>query len=189
MNTSKLMNLMFQNISNVFYDLATGATAIKTQEGLISLSKDGNSLEQNPFDSLAMESPAFAILTPIKDIAVGDLIVSNGKATGFVVLSEGDDLEVLSVDGNLNSHRPRTIQFLGQAAGVQVVKSLLSFNDGENKSEGLFSNPLMLMMLMGDGKKDMNKMLPFLLMGNGSGTSGMNPLMLMALLGDKSPFA
>jgi hypothetical protein len=187
MNTSKLTNLMFQTISNVSYDLATGATAIKTDSGLVSLSKDHNSLEQNPFDSFAMEIPAFAILTPLKDIAVGDLIVSNGKAVGFVVIAEGDDLEVLSVEGNLNSHRPRNIQFLGQAAGVQVVKSLLSF--GNNTDGGLFSNPLMLMMMMGDGKKDMNKMLPFLLMGNTSGSSGMNPLMLMALMGDKSPFA
>lgn len=186
MNTSKLTNLIFQNISNVSYDLVSGTTAIKTDSGLISLSKDGNSLEQNPFDSFAMEIPAFAILTPIKDITVGDLIVSNGKATGFVVLAEGDDLEVLSVEGNLNSHRPRAIQFLGQTAGVQVVKSLLSFtsNDGGG---GMLSNPLMLMMMMGDGKKDMNKMLPFLLMGNSG--AGMNPLMLMALMGDKSPFA
>jgi hypothetical protein len=189
MNTSKLTNLMFQNINNVSYDLATGATAIKTDSGLISLSKDHNSLEQNPFDSFAMEIPAFAILTPIKDIAVGDLIVSNGKAVGFVVLAEGDDLEVLSVDGNLNSHRPRTIQFLGQAAGVQVVKSLLSFGNNSEGPNGLFSNPLMLMMMMGDGKKDLSKMLPFLLMGNSGASSGMNPLMLMAMMGDKSPFA
>jgi hypothetical protein len=187
MNTSKLTNLMFQNIANVSYDLVSGATAIKTDSGLISLSKDGNSLEQNPFDSFAMEIPAFAILTPLKDITVGDLIVSNGKATGFVVLADGDDLEVLSVDGNLNSHRPRTIQFLGQTAGVQVVKSLLSFGNNSEGPNGLFSNPLMLMMMMGDGKKDMNKMLPFLLMGNSG--SNMNPLMLMALMGDKSPFA
>jgi len=180
---------MFQTISNVSYDLMSGATAIKTDSGLVSLSKDGNSLEQNPFDSFAMEIPAFAILTPLKDIQVGDLIVSNGKATGFVVLAEGDDLEVLSVDGNLNSHRPRNIQFLGQAAGIQVVKSLLSFGNNSEGTNGLFGNPLMLMMLMGDGKKDVSKMLPFLLLGNSGGTSGMNPLMLMALMGDKSPFA
>lgn len=187
MNTSKLTNLMFRQVDNVVYDLMSGATAIKTSSGLISFDNKTGELQNNPLETLGFELPAFAVLTPLEQVNTGDLIVLDGKAVGFVTLSVDKQLEVVRTDGFTGEYKPTTIKLFGQAAGIQVVKSL--FNMGGDKGGDLMSNPLMLMMLMGDGKKDMSAMLPFMLMGNSGSTSGMNPLMLMALMGDKSPFA
>ena len=188
MNTSKLTNLMFRQVDNVVYDIMSGATAIKTNDGLVSFDQKTGELVTNPLETLGFELPAFALLTPIKDINIGDLIVKDGKAVGFVSIASEGDFEVVRIDGFTGEYKPTSIKLFGQAAGVQVVKSLFNFDGGTD--QGLMGNPLMLMMLMGDGKKDMNKMLPFLLMGNSGANSGMNPLMLMALMGnDKSPFA
>lgn len=189
MNTSKLTNLMFRQVDNVVYDIMSGATAIKTNDGLVSFDTKTGELVTNPIETLGFELPAFALLTPIKDINIGDLIVKDGKAVGFVSIAADGDFEVVRIDGFTGQYTPTSIKLFGQAAGIQVVKSLFNF-DGATGDQGLMGNPMMLMMLMGDGKKDMNKMLPFLLMGQSGSTGGMNPLMLMALMGnDKSPFA
>lgn len=187
MNTSKLTDLMFRQVDNVVYDLMSGATAIKTSSGLISFDNKTGELQNNPVETLGFELPAFAMLTPLEQVTTGDLIVVDGKAVGFVSLSVDKSLEVVRIDGFTGEYKPTSIKLFGQAAGIQVVKSLFNF---DNASGGnLMGNPLMLMALMGDKKKDMSSMLPFLLMGSGSGSSAMNPLMLMALMGDKSPFA
>lgn len=184
-NTDKLLKTMFQKVDTVVYDLMSGTTAVRTADGLISY-QDGE-LVQNPLDGFAMELPAFATLTQIKDLSEGDLIIVDGKPKGFVLDTDADNtvVDLLDVSGQEASYRPRTVKFLGQSAGVLVVKSLFSMTNG-GSTEAM--NPLMLMALMGDGKKDMSSMLPFMLLGNSAGGS-MNPLMLMALMGDKNPFA
>ncbi len=187
MNTSKLTNLIFREVNNVVYDLVSGATAIKTSEGLISFDQKTGELVTNPLETLGFELPAFAVLTPIAQINIGDLIVKDGKAVGFVSMAADGELEVVRIDGFTGEYKPTSIKLFGQTAGIQVVKSLFNVDNGN--ADNMFSNPLMLMMLMGNKNKDMSSMLPFLLLGNGANTSGMNPLMLMALMGDKSPFA
>lgn len=187
MNTSKLTNLMFRQVDNVVYDLMSGATAIKTSSGLISFDNKTGELQNNPMETLGFELPAFAMLTPLAQVTTGDLIVVDGKAVGFVSIAVDKQLEVVRIDGFSGEYKPTAIKMFGQAAGIQVVKSL--FNMEGTTDGNMMGNPLMLMALMGDGKKDMSSMLPFLLMGSGSGGSAMNPLMLMALMGDKSPFA
>lgn len=186
MNTSKLTNLMFRKVDNVVYDIISGNTAIKTSDGFVSFDTNTGELITNPLEALGFELPAFAILTPIADINIGDLIVKDGKAVGFVSIASEGDFEVVRIDGFTGEYKPTSIKMFGQAAGVQVVKSM--FNFGGDSKDGM-SNPLMLMALMGDNNKDMKSMLPFLLLGSSGGTTGMNPLMLMALMGDKSPFA
>ncbi len=188
MNTSKLTDLMFRQVNNVVYDIMSGATAIKTSDGLVSFDTKTGELVTNPLDSLGFELPAFALLIPIKDISIGDLIVKDGKAVGFVSIASDGDLEVVRIDGFTGEYKPTSIKLFGQAAGIQVVKSL--FNMNGTTDGNMMGNPLMLiMMMMGDKNKDMSLMLPFLLLGNGANTSGINPLMLMALMDDKSPFA
>ena len=186
MNTSKLTNLMFRQVDNVVYDIMSGATAIKTNDGLVSFDHKTGELVTNPLETLGFELPAFALLTPLAQINLGDLIVKDGKAVGFVSIASEGDFEVVRIDGFTGEYKPTSIKLFGQAAGIQVVKSLFNF-DGTGTDQGM--NPLMLMALMGGGKnKDMSSILPFLLLGNGASTSGMNPLMLMAMMGDNSPF-
>ena len=83
---SKAMGTMFAQIDNVKYDLATGLTGIVTDGGLVTLGAD-DTLDQNPMDFFSLALPAFAMLTPAKDIRRGDIIVSNGKAYAFVLES------------------------------------------------------------------------------------------------------
>merc|ERR1712000_465859 len=53
-----------------------------------------------------------------------------------------------------------------------------------NQQPGQAMDPMMMMMLMGDGDKSMKSMLPFLMSGGmGGGAGGMDPMMMM-LMGD-----
>ena len=81
---AKAMGTMFAQVDNVKYDLASGQTGIVTDGGLVTLGSDG-ALDQNPMDFFSLELPAFAMLTPAKDIKRGDIIVSGGKAYGFIL--------------------------------------------------------------------------------------------------------
>ena len=81
---AKAMTNLFAQVDNVKYDLATGQTGIVTDGGLVTLGSDG-ALDQNPMDFFSLELPAFAMLTPAKDIQRGDIIVSGGKAYGFIL--------------------------------------------------------------------------------------------------------
>jgi len=54
-----------------------------------------------------------------------------------------------------------------------------------NQQPGQAMDPMMMMMLMGDGDKSMKSMLPFLMSGGmGGGAGGMDPMMMMMLMGD-----
>lgn len=187
MNTSKLTDLMFRKVDNVVYDLMSGAIAIKQDNGLVSYNQKKEILETNPLDSLGFTVPAFAMLTPVAQVREGDLIVSDRGAVGFVSVAIDGKFEVVTTEGYATEYKAKVISLFGQGPSIQVVKSLFTFGEGADTSA---MNPLMLMALMGDGKKDFSSMLPFLLMiGGGAGGANMNPLMLMALMGDKSPFA
>lgn len=186
MNTSKLTNMMFRKVDNVVYDLMSGAIAIKQDDGLVSYNQEKETLETNPLDTLGFTVPAFALLTPVDQVKEGDLIVSDRGAVGFVSVAIDGKFEVVTTEGYATEYKAKVISLFGQGPSIQVVKSLFSFGEGAN-TNGM--TPLMLMALMGDGKKDFSSMLPFLLMSNGGAAGSMNPLMLMALMGDKNPFA
>src|SRR5690606_26287413 len=126
----------------------------------ISFDNKTGELQNNPMETLGFELPAFAMLTPLAQVAAGDLIVVDGKAVGFVSIAIDKQLEVVRIDGFSGPYTPTAIKMFGQAAGIQVVKSL--FNMEGTTDGNMMGNPLMLMALMGDGKKDMSSMLPFL---------------------------
>lgn len=196
-DTNKLMNTMIQKIDNVSYDLLSGATAIKTDGGLITVTSDGT-INQNviPFE---FELPAFAMLTPADQVNNGDILVVNGNPQGFVTAVVGDLIEVIDINGQKTEYNARSVQFLGANKGFYIVKSLFNFTGGNNGVAAGGINPMMLMFMMGkdggSGKKSMKDMLPLMLLSGGMGGGAdannlfSNPLMLMMLMGDDAnPF-
>lgn len=207
---AKAMTNMFAPVDNVKYDLASGQTGIVTDGGLVTLGSDG-ALDQNPMDFFSLELPAFAMLTPAKDIQRGDIIVSSGKAYGFILepglkpaqrgrakvdvatdpeaetVTKGE-LQTINVQGHVSRFRPKRVTMMGVSDGLLVVRSftnLFGAPSAEQQNPMQAMLPLMLMSKSGNGNQ-MEKLLPLMMMGGMGGGQNMmsNPLMMMALLGD-----
>lgn len=208
---AKAMTNMFAPVDNVKYDLASGQTGIVTDGGLVTLGSDG-ALDQNPMDFFSLELPAFAMLTPAKDIQRGDIIVSSGKAYGFILepglkpaqrgrakvdvatdpeaetVTKGE-LQTINVQGHVSRFRPKRVTMMGVSDGLLVVRSFNNLfgapsTEQQNPMQAML--PLMLMSKSGNGNQ-MEKLLPLMMMmgGMGGGQNMMNnPLMMMALLND-----
>jgi len=207
---AKAMNTMFAQVDNVKYDLATGQTGIITDGGLVTLGADG-ALDQNPMDFFSLELPAFAILTPAAEIKRGDIIVSGGKAYGFIlepglktstslrgkakaeVVSDPEadavtkgELSTINVQGHVSRFRPRKVQMMGISDGLTVVRS---FNNmfGAPAAEGTQPNPMaamlpLMLMSKGGSGNQMEKLLPLMMMGGMGGSGGMGGMMSNPLM-------
>lgn len=203
---SKLMGHVFAQIEGVVWDMMSNQTGIKREDGIYTLTKDGQ-VELNPFDSFSMELPAFSQLVPIDQVKRGDVLVSAGKPTGWVLEAaiaedgEGEgpktksSIQSLSFQGHQTRFRPKKVSMMGIENGITIVRS--PFNFGDAKGGGGFgdmASMLPMLMLMGDkggaGGMDMKTLAMMSMMGGGSGMGGMNPMMLMMLLGgdDKPGF-
>ena len=205
----KAMSTMFAPVDNVKYDLATGQTGIITDGGLVTLGSDG-ALDQNPMDFFSLELPAFAILTPAAEIKRGDIIVSNGKAYGFILEGglkppsrgrakaavETEDptaeavlkgeLSTINVQGHVSRFRPRKVQMMGVSDGLTVVRSFTNLF-GAPAAEGISVNPmaamLPLMLMSKSGSvNQMEKLLPLMMMGGMGGSVGMGGMMSNPLM-------
>lgn len=203
---SKLMGHVFAQIDGVVWDMMSNQTGIKREDGIYTLTKDGQ-VELNPFDSFSMELPAFSQLVPIDQVKRGDVLVSAGKPTGWVLEAaiaedgEGEgpktksSIQSLSFQGHQTRFRPKKVSMMGIENGITIVRS--PFNFGDAKGGGGFgdmASMLPMLMLMGDkggtGGMDMKTLAMMSMMGGGGGLGGMNPMMLMMLLGgdDKPGF-
>lgn len=182
MNLSKLTQQLFAPISNVVWDIMSNKTGIKTESGIFTLGED-LTIELNPFDAFSAELPAFAQLTPIDQVNVGDVIVSAGKPTGWIVGKKEASLVALTTQGHETIFRPKKVSMMGVSNGISVVRSPF---DPNAAGAGGQMNPMMMMAMMGDGKIDQKTMMMMAMMGGNMGT--MNPMMMMALMGDSSPF-
>ena len=205
----KAMSTMFAPVDNVKYDLATGQTGIITDGGLVTLGADG-ALDQNPMDFFSLELPAFAILTPAAEIKRGDIIVSNGKAYGFIlegglktpsrgrakaaVETEDPDAEAvlkgelstINVQGHVSRFRPRKVQMMGVSDGLTVVRSFTNLF-GAPAAEGASVNPMqamlpLMLMSKGGSGNQMEKLLPLMMMGGMGGSGGMGGMMSNPLM-------
>lgn len=209
---AKAMSTMFAPVDNVKYDMSSGQTGIITDAGLVTLGSDG-ALDQNPMDFFSLELPAFAMLTPAAEIKRGDIIVSGGKAYGFIlepglkpaqrgrakaVVDEAVDpaseavtkgeLQTINVQGHVSRFRPKRVTMMGVSDGLLVVRSfanLFGAPSAEQQNPMAAMLPLMLMS-KGNGSVGIADKLPLLMMMGGMGGQNMmsNPLMMMALLGD-----
>jgi len=199
---AKLMGHVFAQIDGVVWDIMSNQTGIKRDDGIYTLSKD-DQVELNPFDSFAMELPAFSQLVPIDQVNKGDVLVSGGKPTGWVLeatsTKEKTSIQALSFQGHQTRFRPKKVSMMGIDNGITVVRSPFNFGGKEGTGAEGMASMLPMLMLMGDkggsGGIDGKTLALMSMMGGmggsgGGGMAGMNPMMLMMLLGgdDKPDF-
>lgn len=203
---SKLLNQVFSQVDGVVWDLMTNTTGIKRDDGIYTLANDG-SIELNPLDAMSMAIPAFSQLTPVDQVKRGDVLLTGGKASGWITevkRTKPEDeenpkdagpskvsLKALSFQGHETVFRPKAVKMLGMN-GVTVVRSPLNFNSnesGEQTTSGFDFNSMLPLLLLGDkggSGIDAKTIAMMSLMGQGGG--GMNPMMLALLLGDDAGF-
>lgn len=162
--------------------------AVKNKSGAY-VSYDAKSGDIMDVDILNFEGAKFLYKMPvaIKDIAIGDVIVHH-KAPMFVVAIAANGGYVTAVD-----------PIAGERKEIMLTKSPFGFNfvtkvvnllgnlNGGATNDNPFGN-LGLMLMMGDGNKDMEDLLPLMLAtGNGGALGNMdmsNPLMMYLILGN-----
>lgn len=178
----KLMNKMFQEVSNVKISMDNMTMGISNDGSIYSFNATTQEVDENIFDIMSFDVPAFAMPTPLASVSIGDIIVENSKATGWVskIDAEKSKVYVKRYNGHNYSINPPKNTMMGGTQNIMVVKNFFS-GMGDN-SGGM--NPMMLMAMSG---KDIDPMMMMLMMqgNNGQANNMMNPLMMMALMKDK----
>jgi hypothetical protein len=205
--TNKFVNRLFRKVEGVVWDLTTNQIGLQNQSGIFTLTTtvtpadpDNNVPEStvygvsvNPIESFGFKIPAFAQNTPLADINVGDLIIGDNKALGWVVKVNPNSLVLLDQNGFTKQYNPPKLAVVG-VEGALVVKSLTGLFGNAGASG--FSNALLPLMLMGEGGLGgggLDDMLPILLMtqqtgGSANSMASMLPtiLLMKSLKGGKA---
>lgn len=129
------------------------------------------------FELFEMEIPAFAVATPVTNLAIGDIVVTNGRAIGWVVelnIVKGH-YRYMTTSGTISNWTKPILNTTFNSKNVMVVKSMIGMDGGI----GVNMQSMMPMILMsqmrennGGGKSDIfETMMMMQMMG------GMNPMM------------
>ena len=167
--TNKFMNRVFRRVSGLAWDFMSGKVGVKTANGIYTceVTEAGGQVTVNPLDSFSTAIPAFAMQTQKADVQLGDLIVGEEKIIGWVVENQPVAYKVLDHNGHTKTYSPPKVAVSLTGAGgdptVLVVRNLFSLTGGQDGATGLAGNLLPLLML-GKGGKDLEKLLPVLLM-------------------------
>lgn len=119
-----------------------------------------------PTDSLAVKIPAFAMITPHDQVQPGDLVCGTDSILGWVISKEDASYKLMDQHGHNKSYTLPKVTMAG-IEGAMVVKNLFNLAGGAAQGAAVGSNLGMLMMLGGD--KNLDDMLPLLLMSGGLG--------------------
>lgn len=210
--SNKYMNRLFRKVDGLVWDLTSGATGIKKNDGIYTLSTitapvaaapaagdvaavaavEGEyQVNINPFDSFSVSIPAFAVQVPLEKVNPGDLIIGADGPAGWVTKVRDRSLALMDANGLNKSYTPQKTAVLG-ADGVLVVQNLLSLGGGEAGLAGLQNNILPLLALadngLGGGDGALDKILPLILFSQTQGGAGATGIasqlpMLMMLMG------
>lgn len=189
--SQKFMRRMFRRINGVVWDLVSGGMALQTEHGLVSFDFDAEGNGQtsvNPFDSVAISVPAFAVQKPFSEVELGDLVCNDAGLGGWVVEKTAAALKLMDHNSYVKTYSPPRVQIMGNS-GVLCVTNLFNLTGGAAGAANLA--PL---LLMGGDDTKLEKILPLLLMGGMGGSApaagaasaaGANPManpMLMMML-------
>ncbi len=112
--------------------------------------------------------------TAVDKLVAGDIIVNGDQAQFFVEAVKEGGYKVMSTSGEVSTVGNVKNLFFG-ANTVLAVKNMF---------EGSGMNPMMMALMMGDGKMDTKTLMLMSMMGGGA-MGEMNPMMLMLMMGDK----
>lgn len=167
---NNMRDSFFREIKNAVLDVTTGGFGILTSEG-ISTYKDGQ-VSVNPIQEMGIQVPAFAVRVAVDTLAEGDIII-NGNEVTFYKGKTDTAYEVVSTSGEVKTMGSISNMFFGKNT-VLAVKNMVA---------GSGMNPMMMAMLMGDGKNfDMKTLALMSMMGGNTGMDS-NMLMMMAMMG------
>ena len=182
-------NFDFGPVNPALVRMSMYGLAVKNKAGTW-VSYNSNSDEIVDVDVLNFDGAKFLYRMPvaIKDIVVGDVVIHN-SAPMFVV-SVPQDGKTLTVVDTINGER-KDIMLPRSPFGFNFATKVVNFLGGMMTSanaDNPFGNMWMLMAMSGedDGEgKDMNDILPFLMMNNATADMDNNMLMFMALSNSK----
>ena len=180
-------NFDFGPVNPALVRMSMYGLAVKNKAGTW-VSYNSNSDEIVDVDVLNFDGAKFLyrMHVAIKDIAVGDVVIHN-SAPMFVVFVPQDG-KTLTVVDTINGERkdimlPRSP--FGFNFATKVVNFLGNMMTGAN-ADNPFGNMWMLMAMSGESEgRDMNDILPFLMMNNATVGMDNNMLMFMALSNTK----
>lgn len=182
------MNRMFRQVNDVVWDMMSGKMGVSTKEGIMTLDDSDTEnpcVSLNMFDAFGMGVPAFAQNTPIDQVKAGDLLVGSKEIIGWVVSVNdgGKSFQMLKPSGTISKWVPPKVQMLGFDSGVMVVRSLLNLLPTGTGGLSQMQNMLQMMMFMGDGEVNFEKIMPMMLMSQmtapAGGADAANPMAQM----------
>ena len=185
------MNRMFRQVNNVVWDMMSGKLGVQNDEGIVTLDEtdaDNPCVSLNMFDQFGMGVPAFAQNTPVDQVKAGDLLVGTKEILGWVLKVEDGKFTLMKPNGNVSKWVPPKVQMFGFDSGVMVVRSLMNLLPTGTGGLGQMQQWLQMMMFMGDGDINFEKVMPMMLMSQMTGGSDasanpmaqMMPMMLMS---------
>lgn len=151
-----------------------GNICVATNQGYVAIDAQ-NHLTAYP-EELTLPLPVFIMSKPKEDLAVGDIIAFD-RSYAKVTSIKGEKINAITYTGA--GKLIRTIKdFMLNQAMVRVVVSLTGNMGGQ-------MNPMMLLALAKDGKKDdsMASLLPLMMMNQQGGAVAGNPMMFALLAG------
>ena len=183
--TMKAFNFDFGPVNGNAVRMSMYGLAVKNKVGTF-VSYDTKSGEIMDVDVFNFDGANFLYKMPVamKDIVVGDVVIHHG-APMFVVGKSTDGKGLVVID--VIAGERKEVMLAKSPFGFNFATKVVNFlgnafngNVGAN-ADNPFGNMWMLMAMTGDNK-DMNEMLPFMMMANG-GNIDNNMLMFMAMSG------
>ena len=181
----KAFNFDFGPVNGNAVRMSMYGLAVKNKTGTF-VSYDAKAGEIMDVDVFNFDGANFLYKMPVamKDIAVGDVVIHHG-APMFVVGKSTDGKGLVVID--VIAGERKEVMLAKSPFGFNFATKVVNFlgnafngNVGAN-ADNPFGNMWMLMAMSGDNK-DMNEMLPFMMMANG-GNIDSNMLMFMAMSG------
>ena len=187
-NSVMKFNFDFGPVNGSMVRMSLYGLAVKNKAGTW-VSYDAKAGDIMDVDILNFDGAKFLYKMPVatKDIAIGDVVIHNGIPM-FVIAIAVNGTYITAVDP-INGERKDIMlpkSPFGFNFATKVVNLLGNLNGGAT-SDNPFGN-LGLMLMMGDGNKDMEDLLPLMLAtGNGGALGNLdmsNPLMMYLILGN-----
>lgn len=172
------MNRMFRKVNNVVWDMMSGKLGVRNDEGIVTLDEsdaDNPCVSLNMFDQFGMGVPAFAQNTPVDQVKAGDLLVGTKEILGWVLKVEDGKFTLMKPNGNISKWVPPKVAMFGFDSGVMVVRSLLNLLPTGTGGLGQMQQWLQMMMFIGDGEVNFEKVMPMMLMSQMSAPAGADP--------------
>lgn len=184
-NNEMKLNFDFGPVNSETVKMSIYGLAVKNKNNTW-VSFDTSKSEVVDVDILHFNGAKYLYKMPvaIKDIAVGDVVIHN-HVPMFVIAIPSDGKTLTAIDPVAGERKEilLTKSPFGFDFATKVVNLLGNVFDGSADAANPFGN-MGLMMLLSDGDKDMNDLLPLMLLSGGKFDMS-NPLMMYALLGNK----